>query len=217
MQTKAVVNEFKEIFPNFQETSLAFTLFLAVVTFWQKIYLLKIACLVHPQFNNRAAGCVCALFSPVAFLCIMANPITYRGYWVELIRSGGSTCLSPLWSLVQFPDWGSYVSRVFLSPQKSTLLNSNLDSVDEEPLWKCHCKLHLFIYLFDCILGTNIRALETTATYDKTRQQFVLNSPTLSACKWWPGFSKYIVDQKLDSYSFLLVMSLLWMLHWWCP
>ncbi|XP_022795234.1 peroxisomal acyl-coenzyme A oxidase 1-like [Stylophora pistillata] len=35
--------------------------------------------------------------------------------------------------------------------------------------------------------GTFVRGLETTATYDKTTQEFVIHSPTHSACKWWPG------------------------------
>ncbi|XP_012257945.2 probable peroxisomal acyl-coenzyme A oxidase 1 [Athalia rosae] len=35
--------------------------------------------------------------------------------------------------------------------------------------------------------GTFIRGLETTATYDPVTQEFVLNSPTLTSYKWWPG------------------------------
>ncbi|XP_073251487.1 peroxisomal acyl-coenzyme A oxidase 1-like [Porites lutea] len=35
--------------------------------------------------------------------------------------------------------------------------------------------------------GTFIRGLETTATYDKKAQEFVIHSPSLSASKWWPG------------------------------
>jgi acyl-CoA oxidase len=35
--------------------------------------------------------------------------------------------------------------------------------------------------------GGNVRGLETTATYDKATQEFVLHSPTLSSTKWWPG------------------------------
>lgn len=35
--------------------------------------------------------------------------------------------------------------------------------------------------------GTFLRGLETTATYDPRTQEFVLNSPTITSSKWWPG------------------------------
>ncbi|XP_068977733.1 acyl-coenzyme A oxidase 1-like [Bombus flavifrons] len=35
--------------------------------------------------------------------------------------------------------------------------------------------------------GTFLRGLETTATYDPETKEFVLNSPTLTSYKWWPG------------------------------
>uniref|UniRef100_A0A8D8RJH7 Acyl-coenzyme A oxidase n=2 Tax=Cacopsylla melanoneura TaxID=428564 RepID=A0A8D8RJH7_9HEMI len=35
--------------------------------------------------------------------------------------------------------------------------------------------------------GTFIRGLETEAHYDPTNEEFVLNSPTLTSFKWWPG------------------------------
>lgn len=35
--------------------------------------------------------------------------------------------------------------------------------------------------------GTFIRGLETTATYDPETQTFLIHTPTLSGCKWWPG------------------------------
>jgi acyl-CoA oxidase len=35
--------------------------------------------------------------------------------------------------------------------------------------------------------GTNVRGLETTATYDPKSQEFILHSPTLTSIKWWPG------------------------------
>ncbi|XP_051036861.1 peroxisomal acyl-coenzyme A oxidase 1 isoform X3 [Phodopus roborovskii] len=35
--------------------------------------------------------------------------------------------------------------------------------------------------------GTHLRGLETTATYDPRTQEFILNSPTVTSIKWWPG------------------------------
>lgn len=35
--------------------------------------------------------------------------------------------------------------------------------------------------------GTFIRGLETTCTYDPATEEFILNSPTLTSYKWWPG------------------------------
>jgi len=35
--------------------------------------------------------------------------------------------------------------------------------------------------------GSNVRALQTTATYIKDTEEFLINSPTLKALKWWPG------------------------------
>lgn len=54
--------------------------------------------------------------------------------------------------------------------------------------------------------GTFVRGLETTATYDKTTQEFVIHSPTLTSTKFWPGaaalscnyaivMAKLIIDQ----------------------
>uniref|UniRef100_A0AC34PVX0 Acyl-CoA oxidase n=1 Tax=Panagrolaimus sp. JU765 TaxID=591449 RepID=A0AC34PVX0_9BILA len=35
--------------------------------------------------------------------------------------------------------------------------------------------------------GTNLKNLETTAIFDSKTQEFVLNSPTITSTKWWPG------------------------------
>ncbi|GMF35993.1 unnamed protein product [Phytophthora fragariaefolia] len=35
--------------------------------------------------------------------------------------------------------------------------------------------------------GSNVQGIETVATYDKSTQEFVIDSPTLTSRKWWPG------------------------------
>jgi acyl-CoA oxidase len=35
--------------------------------------------------------------------------------------------------------------------------------------------------------GSNVQGLETTATYVPETQEFIINSPTLTATKWWAG------------------------------
>ena len=50
-------------------------------------------------------------------------------------------------------------------------------------------------------LGTFIRGLETTATYDKKTQEFVIHSPSLSASKWWPGNCKFFFGHNCTVYD----------------
>ena len=40
--------------------------------------------------------------------------------------------------------------------------------------------------------GSNVRGLETTAIYDEKTQEFVVNTPTLTATKFWPGASEFV-------------------------
>lgn len=35
--------------------------------------------------------------------------------------------------------------------------------------------------------GSNVSGLETTAIYDEKTDEFVLDTPTITATKWWPG------------------------------
>lgn len=37
--------------------------------------------------------------------------------------------------------------------------------------------------------GSNVQGLETTATYDKSTQEFIINSPTVTSTKWWIGMA----------------------------
>ncbi|XP_058460945.1 probable peroxisomal acyl-coenzyme A oxidase 1 [Malaya genurostris] len=42
--------------------------------------------------------------------------------------------------------------------------------------------------------GTFLRGLETTATFDRETDEFVLNCPSLTAYKWWPGALGHTVN-----------------------
>ena len=35
--------------------------------------------------------------------------------------------------------------------------------------------------------GSNVAGLETTATFDKSKDQFIIHSPTVTSAKYWPG------------------------------
>lgn len=35
--------------------------------------------------------------------------------------------------------------------------------------------------------GSNVAALETTATFDQEKDEFIIHSPTISSTKYWPG------------------------------
>lgn len=35
--------------------------------------------------------------------------------------------------------------------------------------------------------GSDVAGLETTAIFDAKTDEFVLNTPTITATKWWPG------------------------------
>lgn len=35
--------------------------------------------------------------------------------------------------------------------------------------------------------GSNVRGLQTIAEYDKASESFIINTPTLTSMKWWPG------------------------------
>lgn len=35
--------------------------------------------------------------------------------------------------------------------------------------------------------GSNVNALETTATFDKATDEFVIHTPSIRAYKFWPG------------------------------
>lgn len=47
-------------------------------------------------------------------------------------------------------------------------------------MWGCYAQTELGH-------GSNVAGLETTATYDKNADEFIIHSPTLTSTKYWPG------------------------------
>lgn len=64
--------------------------------------------------------------------------------------------------------------------------------------------------------GSDVQSLETTATLDKTTDELIIHSPSISAAKFWPGdlgfvanyamvFAKLVVDgDELGTHPFLV-------------
>ena len=55
-----------------------------------------------------------------------------------------------------------------------------LPLIDKHKLLGCYAQTELGH-------GSDISKLETTATLDKTTDEFIINSPTITSTKFWPG------------------------------
>jgi acyl-CoA oxidase len=54
-----------------------------------------------------------------------------------------------------------------------------LDLAMEGKFMGCYCQTELGH-------GSNLRGIETIATFDKATDEFIIHSPTLTSLKWWP-------------------------------
>ena len=80
--------------------------------------------------------------------------------------------------------------------------------------WESHATAHLFMSQMPRFsVGTFIRGLETTATYDPATEEFIINSPTLTSMKFWPGASKCFILHVLEGILFL-VYKCVWVCAW---
>lgn len=81
------------------------------------------------------------------------------------------------------PGIGLHTSMYWLAVE-------NLASEEQKAVWMPQIRQvnHLGTYAqTELGHGSNVASLETTATLDKTTDQFVVNSPTITSAKYWPG------------------------------
>lgn len=55
--------------------------------------------------------------------------------------------------------------------------------------------------------GSNVRGLETTATFDPATDEFIIDSPTLTSMKWWPGCFGCVCACMLSLCAYLVCLS----------
>ena len=62
-------------------------------------------------------------------------------------------------------------------------------------VWYYACGvIHVTCVFVMCgLLGSNVRGLETTAIYDENSREFIINTPTLTATKFWPGTCESVI------------------------
>lgn len=66
----------------------------------------------------------------------------------------------------------------------------NLATDEQQRLWlsdATHLRIHGCYAQTELGHGSNVGGLETTATFDPSTDEIVLNSPTITSYKFWPG------------------------------
>ena len=106
-------------------------------------------------------------------------------HWLRSIRSSEPT-LRPNWDMVRAltPSHTHTTpshchTHTYRPSHRHTVTHTHIHPHTLTPS-HCHTRPHT-------LTGSNVRGLETTATYVPSTQEFVMNTPTLTATKWWPG------------------------------
>ena len=119
--------------------------------------------------------CFCAISVKVHPIRCLINFISQR--FVVGLKNSVSICFSQLYEF-------SFELLALRSTNSRFMSNGTCNYI-----WKVFTLvlLHYYVSTCNCMSGTNVRGLETTATYDLKTEEFIMHSPTLSATKWWPG------------------------------
>ena len=97
------------------------------------------------------------------------------------------------WSRTQFQEAIRLTDNMLPVQPQFRIFMSNLErqmSDEQKAIWAPRAeRFEIFGSYAQTELGhgSNVRGIETTATFDRERDEFVINSPTLSSTKYWIG------------------------------
>ncbi|CAI5730645.1 unnamed protein product [Hyaloperonospora brassicae] len=108
-------------------------------------------------------------------------------HYVKLLEEGGYTDAHDRWILYKTmgEPLGIDVHRAMFIP---TLENQGDD--EQRAKWLPLAKQFKILGAYaqtELGHGSNVQGIETVATFDKATQEFIVDSPTLTSRKWWPG------------------------------
>jgi len=97
------------------------------------------------------------------------------------------------WSHTQFQEAIKMTDNMLPVQPQFRIFMSNLDrqmSDEQKAIWipkAEHFEIFGSYAQTELGHGSNVKGIETTATFDKTTDEFIINSPTLSSTKYWIG------------------------------
>lgn len=101
--------------------------------------------------------------------------------------------LRHVWSHTQFQEAIKMTDNMLPVQPQFRIFMSNLDrqmSDEQKAIWipkAEHFEIFGSYAQTELGHGSNVKGIETTATFDKTTDEFIINSPTLSSTKYWIG------------------------------
>lgn len=111
-----------------------------------------------------------------------------------VITMNQAACLTTMWLKRSLQEMAgslgasSHGSHQQSKPQNPGNTHTSLQGSSTLSILAIHQEI---FFLFVFFKGTYLQGLETTAVFDIATQEFILNTPKISAMKWWPGDSKY--------------------------
>lgn len=99
----------------------------------------------------------------------------FRDWWNPSWNWGLAFHGQPLTSMHQ--GMFTYALNAYSTDEQKAKWHTACTNFD---IWGCYAQTELGH-------GSNVQGLETTAVFDQATDEFVLNTPTITSTKWWPG------------------------------